>query len=163
MISIIAAIAANGAIGINNDLPWRLPNDMKRFRQLTTGHPVLMGRKTFESLPNGALPNRTNIVISRNHTLSFKNCILFDNIQDAIREYNQEEVFVIGGAGIYSQMMPFADKLYITLVRHSFENADSFFPEINKNEWIMIEQEDFPDDEKHLYPYTFQTYSKKPV
>lgn len=163
MISIIAAIAANGAIGINNDLPWRLPNDMKRFRQLTTGHPVLMGRKTFESLPNGALPNRTNIVISRNHTLSFKNCILFDNIQDAIREYNQEEVFVIGGAGIYSQMMPFADKLYITLVRHSFENADTFFPEINKNEWIMIEQEDFPDDEKHLYPYTFQTYSKKPV
>ncbi|MDR1225257.1 MAG: dihydrofolate reductase [Tannerella sp.] len=163
MISIIAAIAANRAIGVNNDLPWRLPNDMKRFRQLTTGHPVLMGRKTFESLPNGALPNRTNIVITRNHTLSFENCILFGNIQDAIREYHQEEVFVIGGASIYSQMMPFADKLYITLVRHSVENADTFFPEINKDEWIMIEQEDFPDDEKHLYPYTFQTYRKKPV
>jgi dihydrofolate reductase len=164
MISIIAAIAANGAIGINNDLPWRLPNDMKRFRQLTTGHPVLMGRKTFESLPHGALPNRTNIVITRNHTVPFENCILFHSIQDALEEYGtQEEIFVIGGASIYGQIMPFADKLYITLVRHSFENADTFFPEINKNEWIMIEQEDFPEDEKHPYPYAFQTYSKKPV
>lgn len=162
MISIIAAIAENRAIGINNDLPWKLPNDMKRFRELTTGHTVIMGRKTFESLPNGALPNRTNIVVTRNNTVTFENCILFDNLQDAIKKYNtQEEIFVIGGASIYDQVINLADKLYITLVRHSFENANTFFPEINKNEWIMTEQESFPDDEKHLYPYTFQTYIKK--
>ncbi|HCC51026.1 MAG TPA: dihydrofolate reductase [Porphyromonadaceae bacterium] len=162
MISIIAAIAENRAIGINNDLPWKLPNDMKRFRELTTGHTVIMGRKTFESLPNGALPNRTNIVVTRNNTVTFENCILFDNLQDAIKKYNtQEEIFVIGGASIYDQVINLADKLYITLVRHSFENANTFFPEINKNEWIMTEQESFPNDEKHLYPYTFQTYIKK--
>ncbi len=162
MISIIAAIAENRAIGINNDLPWKLPNDMKRFRELTTGHTVIMGRKTFESLPNGALPNRTNIVVTRNNTVTFENCILFDNLQDAIKKHNtQEEIFVIGGASIYDQVINLADKLYISLVRHSFENANTFFPEINKNEWIMTEQENFPDDEKHLYPYTFQTYIKK--
>lgn len=162
MISIIAAIAENRAIGINNDLPWKLPNDMKRFRELTTGHTVIMGRKTFESLPKGALPNRTNIVVTQNHAVTFENCILFDNLQDAIKKYNtQEEIFVIGGASIYDQVINLADKLYITLVRHSFENANTFFPEINKNEWIMTEQENFPDDEKHLYPYTFQTYIKK--
>ncbi len=162
MISIIAAIAENRAIGINNDLPWKLPNDMKRFRELTTGHTVIMGRKTFESLPKGALPNRTNIVVTRNHAVTFENCILFDNLQDAIKKYNtQEEIFVIGGASIYDQVINLADKLYITLVRHSFENANTFFPEINKNEWIMTEQESFPNDEKHLYPYTFQTYIRK--
>ena len=162
MISIIAAIAENRAIGINNDLPWKLPNDMKRFRELTTGHTVIMGRKTFESLPNGALPNRTNIVVTRNNTVTFENCILFDNLQDAIKKHNtQEEIFVIGGASIYDQVINLADKLYITLVRHSFENANTFFPEINKNEWIMTEQESFPNDEKHLYPYTFQTYIRK--
>lgn len=162
MISIIAAIAENRAIGVNNNLPWKLPNDMKRFKKLTTDHTVIMGRKTFESLPNGALPNRTNIVITRNNAVTFENCILFDNLQDAIKKYNtQEEVFIIGGAGIYDQAINFADKLYITLVRHSFENADAFFPEINQDEWIMIEQEKFPNDEKHLYPYTFQTYIKK--
>jgi dihydrofolate reductase len=162
MISIIAAIAENRAIGINNDLPWKLPNDMKRFRKLTAGHAVIMGRKTFESLPNGALPDRTNIVITRNDTVKFENCILFNNLQNAIKEYNtQGEVFIIGGAGVYDQAMAFADKLYITLVRHSFKNADAFFPEINKNDWIMTEQECFPDDEKHLYPYVFQTYIKK--
>ncbi len=162
MISIIVAIAANGAIGAKNDLLWRLPNDMKRFKELTTGHTVIMGRKTFESLPKGALPNRTNVVITRNPKAVFKDCEIFDNLDTAIsRHKNENEVFIIGGANVYEQAMDFADKLYITYVHHAFENADTFFPEINKDEWIMTESEDFPSDEKHLFRYTFQTYIKK--
>ncbi|MDR0572475.1 MAG: dihydrofolate reductase [Tannerella sp.] len=162
MISIIVAIAANGALGAKNDLLWKLPNDMKRFRELTTGHTVIMGRKTFESLPKGALPNRTNVVITRNVKASFKDCEVFDNLDSAIKKHrNEDEVFIIGGADVYKQAIAFADRLYITYVRHAFENADAFFPEINKNEWIMTENKDFPDDEKHLFSYTFQTYIKK--
>jgi dihydrofolate reductase len=162
MVSIIVATAENRAIGVNNGLPWKLPNDMKRFKELTTGHTVIMGRKTFESLPNGALPNRTNIVITRNKAVQFKNCILFDNLQEAIKKYStQGNIFIIGGASIYSQAMDLADKLYITLVHHSFENADTFFPEIKKDKWVITEQEHFQSDEKNLYPYTFQTYIKK--
>ncbi|MDR2679841.1 MAG: dihydrofolate reductase [Tannerella sp.] len=161
MISIIVAIAENRAIGVNNGLPWRLPNDMKRFRELTTGHTVIMGRKTFESLPKGALPNRTNVVLTKNKNASFENCIVFNDLNEALQAYPAEEVFIIGGAGIYSQAIDLAGKLYVTSVHHSFENADAFFPEINENEWIMTERENFPNDDKHLYPYTFQTYIKK--
>lgn len=162
MISIIAAIAENRAIGADNDLLWRLPNDMKRFKALTTGHTVIMGRKTFESLPKGALPDRTNIVITKNKTTRFENCILFHHPEDAINEYSaKDEVFIIGGASIYNQTIDLADKLYITLVHHSFENADTFFPDISEDKWIMTEQRDFQRDEKHLYPYSFRTYIKK--
>ena len=162
MISIIVAIADNGAIGANNDLLWRLPNDMKRFKTLTTGHTIIMGRKTFESLPKGALPDRINVVITRNTEAFFENCEVFRDLYSAIEQHkDEEEIFIIGGASIYNLAMPIADKLYITHVHNSFENADTFFPEINKNEWIMTECEDFPKDEKHMYPYTFETYIKK--
>ncbi|MDR0698981.1 MAG: dihydrofolate reductase [Tannerella sp.] len=162
MISIIVAIAENRAIGANNGLLCKLPNDMKRFRELTTGHTVIMGRKTFESLPKGALPNRTNIVITKNKEAVFENCKIFNNIRGAIKEYdNGEEVFIIGGASIYNQAIDLADKMYVTQVHHSFGNADTFFPEINEDKWIMTEQEDFQIDDKHLYPYTFQTYIRK--
>ena len=162
MISIIVAIAENRAIGAKNDLLWKLPNDMKRFKELTTGHTVIMGRKTFESLPKGALPNRNNVVITRSSGASFENCEMFNDLKAAIDKHkNEKEVFIIGGANIYEQAMAFADKLYVTNVSHSFENADTFFPEISNNEWIKIHQEDFLNDEKHLYPYTFKTYIKK--
>ena len=162
MISIIVAIAENRAIGAKNDLLWKLPNDMKRFKELTTGHTVIMGRKTFESLPKGALPNRNNVVITRSSGASFENCEMFNDLKAAIDKHkNEKEVFIIGGANIYEQAMVFADKLYVTNVYHSFENADTFFPEINNNEWIKTHQEDFLNDEKHLYPYTFETYIKK--
>ena len=162
MISIIAAIAEDGAIGANNDLLWRLPNDMKRFRELTTGHTIIMGRKTFESLPKGALPNRANVVITRNAEASFENCEIYNDLETAIDNHNNEkEIFIIGGASIYKQAMMFAEKLYITSVHHSYKNADTFFPEINKNEWIITGREEFKTDEKHLFPYTFETYIKK--
>ena len=162
VISIIVAIAEDGAIGANNDLLWRLPNDMKRFKTLTTGHTVIMGRKTFESLPKGALPNRTNVVITRNPESYFENCEIFKDLNSAIEHHkDEEEIFIIGGASIYKLAMPIADKLIITKVHHSFENADTFFPEIDIDEWVMIENEVFAKDEKHLYPYTFETYIKK--
>jgi dihydrofolate reductase len=162
MVSIIVAIAENSAIGANNGLPWRLPNDMKRFRKLTTGHTIIMGRKTFESLPKGALPDRTNVVITKNEDAVFENCRVFNNLRDAIEAYAAEdEIFIIGGASIYNQAIGFADKLYVTSVHHSVENADTFFPEIDGDKWIMTEQETFPNDDKHLYSYTFQTYFKK--
>ena len=162
MISIIVAIADNLAIGTDNDLLWRLPNDMKRFKTLTTGHTIIMGRKTFKSLPKGALPDRTNVVITRNQEAFFENCEVFQDLCSAIEYHkDEEEIFIIGGASIYNLAIPIADKLYITHVHHSFENADTFFPEINKNEWITTENKDFPKDEKHLYPYTFETYIEK--
>lgn len=162
MISIIVAIADNNAIGANNDLLWRLPNDMKRFKELTTGHTIIMGRKTFESLPKGALPNRTNVVITKTPKATFDHCEIYNDFHTAIDKYKEEdEVFIIGGATIYEQALRYADKLYITWVHHTFENADTFFPEIDKNEWITTDHKDFPADEKHKHPYTFQTYIKK--
>jgi len=162
MISIIVAIAEKGAIGEKNGLLWKLPNDMKRFKELTTGHTVIMGRKTYESLPKGALPDRTNVVITRNTGASFERCEVFHDLTTAIDKHkNEKEIFIIGGANIYEQAMIYADKLYITNVHHFFENADTFFPEINKNEWIITNSEDFQCDDKHLFPYTFETYIKK--
>ena len=162
MVSIIVAIAENGAIGGNNDLLWRLPNDMKRFKSLTTGHTIIMGRKTFESLPKGALPDRTNVVITRRGGASFENCETYNDLQSAIDKLkSEEEIFIIGGASIYEQAIKIADKLYITNVHNSFENADTFFPEIDDNEWIIVVENTYEADEKHIYPYTFKTYFKK--
>ncbi|MDR3250486.1 MAG: dihydrofolate reductase [Tannerella sp.] len=162
MISIIAAIARNRAIGADNSLLWHLPGDMKRFRELTAGHTVIMGRRTFESLPNGALPNRTNVVITRKTGISFDKCEVFNDLEAAIeRHKHEDEVFIIGGASIYSQALELADKLYITLVRHDFENADVYFPEIDDSKWIMTASEEFQSDEKNLYPYTFRIFIKK--
>ena len=162
MVSIIVAIGENGEIGAKNDLLWRLPNDMKRFKELTTGHTIIMGRKTFESLPKGALPNRTNVVVTRNNEASFENCEVFNDLKTAIDNHkNEDEIFIIGGAEIYKQAMIFAGKLYVTNVHNSFENADVFFSKINNNEWVTTESKDYQSDEKHLFPYTFKTYIKK--
>ncbi|MDR1723057.1 MAG: dihydrofolate reductase [Tannerella sp.] len=162
MISIIAAIGENREIGADNGLLWRLPDDMRRFRELTTGHTVIMGRRTFESLPKGALPNRTNVVITGNSSLSLDNCILFNDLSAAIEYFKEEsEIFVIGGESIYRQSMAFADKLYITLVRRSFANADKFFPEIHASEWVLTQSEAHESDAKNPFPYVFQTYIKK--
>ena len=121
-----------------------------------------MGRKTFESLPKGALPDRTNVVITRTTGASFENCETFNDLHVAIDKHKDEdEIFIIGGANIYEQSLALADKLYITYIHYSFENADAFFPEINKEEWVISESEDHPSDEKHLQPYTFKTFIKK--
>ena len=162
MVTIIAAIADNGAIGANNRLLCRMPDDMKRFKRLTTGHTVIMGRKTFESLPKGALPNRTNVVITRNKQAFYDGCEIFNQLPEAISHHQHEnEIFIIGGAAIYAQAIGLADKIYLTCIHHSFEHADVFFPEINDNDWVMTDCETSPPDEHHPFPYTFKTLIRK--
>jgi dihydrofolate reductase len=163
MISIIVAIARNGAIGYNGDLVYHLPADMKRFKALTTGHTVLMGRKTFQSLPKGALPNRRNIVLTRQEGASFPGAEVYPSIEEALRHCTpQEKVYVIGGAQIYRQALPLADELEITLVHDTPLKADTFFPDYgNYDSWHLISCEDHEPDERNPYPYSFLTYQKQ--
>lgn len=161
MITIIAAAAENNALGKDNDLVWRLPDDFKRFKQLTSGHHVIMGRKTFESLPK-ALPNRTHIIITRR--LDFKpvgNCIVVHSLQTALKAaQNDEQPFIIGGGEIYKQSMDIADKIELTRV-HANVEADTFFPEIDLRQWDLVAQEHHDKDDRHQYSFTYLTYIRK--
>lgn len=160
VISIIVAIAGNHAIGINNQLLWHLPEDLKRFKKITSGHPVIMGKKTYESLPKRPLPNRTNIVITDDRNDIFEGCITVFSIEEAIRACpSGEECFVIGGGSVYRQFMPIADKLYITKVHQDFE-ADTFFPEIPEESWTLTEESPVQADENNSLKYTFLTYKR---
>lgn len=160
MIIMIAAVAENNALGKDNEMIWHLPADFKRFKQLTTGHHIIMGRKTFESLPK-LLPNRTHIVISRQENYNPEHCIVVDNLKKAIeRVPENEDVFIIGGGEIYNLGLPFADKIELTRVHAAFE-ADAFFPEINPNQWELINEDYHPIDEKHKVDFTFQTFIRK--
>lgn len=158
MLSIIAAISENRALGLNNKLLYRLPNDMKRFKALTTGHTIIMGRLTYESLPKGALPNRRNIVISR--TVSeLPGCEVYASLDDALSHCdNDEEVFAIGGARIYQAALPIANRLYLTEVRDTPREADVFFPPFEG--WKEIAREDHPSDDRHAQAYSFVDYEK---
>lgn len=160
MITIIAAIAENNALGKDNQLIWHLPADLKRFKKVTLGHHIIMGRKTFESLGK-PLPNRTTIIISRNKNYTKKNCIVVNSLDEAIKASKDDKnPYILGGAQIYKQAMPIADKLDITFVHHNFE-ADAFFPEIDLNIWQETSREDFKKDETNKYNYSFVTYLKK--
>jgi len=159
-ISIIVAIAQNFAIGKNNDLLFHLPNDLKRFKQITTGHPVIMGRNTLLSLPKGALPNRRNIVITDNPEEKFAGCEMVFTIQEAIEAVqNETEAFIIGGGMIYRQFYPMAGKIYLTLVHKDFE-GDVYFPEINYSEWEETHREDL-FDEKNEFNYSYLNLKRK--
>lgn len=161
-ISLIVAVAENGVIGHNNQLIWHLPNDLKQFRRLTTGHCIIMGRKTFDSIGK-PLPNRTSVIISRNPDFQAEGCITADSLEKALskaREIEHEEAFIIGGAEIYRLSLPLADKIYLTEVHHSFE-GDTLFPTIDKNVWQETKRENFETDEKHLYKYSFVELEKK--
>jgi len=145
-IAIIVAVAQNFAIGKNNELLFHLPNDLKRFKQITKGHSVIMGKKTFFSLPNGPLLHRRNIVITDIPGENFEGCETVNSIEEVIELVKNEEMaFVIGGGMIYCQFYPIAGKLFLTLVHQDFE-ADIFFPEINFDEWIELEREDLYDE-----------------
>jgi dihydrofolate reductase len=160
-ISIIVAIAENNAIGKNNELLWSIPEDMKWFKQITTGHTIIMGRRTFLSLPKGALPNRRNIVISDVAGESFKNCEMVSSIEDAMAACDEkDESFIIGGGMVYRQFLPHARKLYITRVHKDFD-ADVFFPEINFEEWIELESKKYTADDKVPFSYSFIIYQRK--
>jgi len=160
MITIIVAIAQNNALGKNNKLIWHLPDDLKRFKKLTLNKHIIMGRKTFESLPN-LLPNRKHIIISKNPSYRKNGTTVVSNIEQAIKIASEdEEIFVIGGAEIYNLFLNIADKIELTYVHHDFE-ADTFFPEIDLNQWKLIFSEFHPKDQKHKYDFTFKTYTKK--
>jgi len=160
-ISIIVAIAQNYAIGKNNQLLWHLSDDLKRFKQLTTGNTVIMGRKTFESLPVKPLPNRKNIVITDNNGEAIDGCIMAYSIEQAIEKADSiSENFIIGGGSIYSQFLPIADKLYLTIVHHDFD-ADTFFPSINFDEWEEIEKTEKITDIKSNLTYSYHIYTRK--
>lgn len=160
MISIIVAINKNNGIGYKNELLYWLPNDLKRFKTLTTGHTIIMGRKTFESLPKGALPNRRNIVLS-SQDITFPGAECFHSLKDALEACKDEiEVFIIGGASLYKEAMPIADRLYITEIDDSEKEADAFFPEISPEIWQEKSRECHSTDEKHLYSYSFCDYDR---
>ena len=160
MISIIAAIDSNNAIGLNNSLLCHLPNDLKYFKRVTSGHQVIMGWNTYQSLPVKPLPNRKNIVICDLIDASSPGCVLVSSIDEACRQCDDtEECFVIGGAQVYRQMMPLAQKLYITRIHHLFE-ADVWFPEIKVSQWKQESAEWNDADEKHPYAYSFEVYTR---
>lgn len=160
MITLIAAAAENNALGKNNDLIWHLPDDFKRFKAITSGHYIIMGRKTFESFPK-PLPNRTHVIITRQKNYNPENCIVVNSLEKAIEICpKDEDVFVIGGGEIYQQSIAIADKIELTRVHSTFK-ADTFFPEIDTTIWELVQEEFHPKDEKHLFDFTFQTYLKK--
>ena len=162
MISIISAVARNNAIGYQNKLIYWLPNDLKRFKLLTTGHTIIMGRRTFESLPKGALPNRRNIVLSRTASAeAFPGCDLYPSLQEALLHCSaDEDIYIIGGYSVYKEALPLAHRLCLTLVHDTPQHADTFFPDYSQD-WEESWREDHPADEKHSVPYSFVDFIRK--
>ena len=164
IISLVAAMDRKRGIGNVNDLPWRgkVPADMKHFRELTTGHPIIMGRKTYEAMGR-ALPNRRNIVISRSTDLRIPDIEVFNSPEEVLTALRKEdilEVFVIGGSQIFKQFLPLADRLYLTYIESEF-SADAHFPQFEESEWNMCAESTHPIDEKNLFPLRFVTLEKK--
>ena len=156
MITIIAAVARNRAIGFENKLLYWLPNDLKRFKALTTGHTIIMGRNTFESLPKGALPNRRNVVLSRT-TKELSGCEVFPTLEEALQSCrSDEDIYIIGGARVYEQAIRFADRLCLTEIDDTPKDADAFFPDYS--DWKVETKETHPKDEKHAFEYAFVDY-----
>jgi dihydrofolate reductase len=161
MISIIAAISEDCGIGKNNDLLWNIPEDLKRFKKLTLGKTVIMGRKTWESLPRRPLPGRKNVVITDVPDENIGNAVTAYSIGDALSKCSDDEdIFIIGGGSIYRQFMPLAGRLYITLVHRSVP-ADIYFPEIDMNTWKIIEKDDSGSNKNDAIPYTYIIYERK--
>lgn len=159
MVSIIVAIAQNGTIGDKNSLLWHIKEDMRFFRTTTSGHAVIMGRKTFESLGSRPLPKRTNIVITRQDVV-FEGALTAHSLEEAIRMADgDEEIFVIGGAQIYAEALKFADRLYITRVEHDYE-GDTSFPEFDLSAWRLVAEERHERGEEYEYPFSFQTFDR---
>lgn len=159
-ISIIVAASENHVIGIDNDLPWRLPDDMKFFVRTTKGHHILGGRKNFESFGK-ALPNRTNLILSKNKAYSFEGALVFQTIDEAIefaKDNNEEELMVIGGGEIYRQVLPQTDKIYLTRVHAKIEGHTTF--EFDESQWKVIEEDYHPKDDKHVYDFTIKVLER---
>ncbi len=162
-IALIVAMDRERGIGLNGDMPWRLSADLKRFKKITMGHPVIMGRRTFESLPGGALPGRTNIVVSANPTFRAENVLVVGSPEEALKACQGAPlVFIIGGGLLYRHFLPLADLLYLTVIQHHYE-ADTRFPEFRSDDFILTERESHSDTSLFPYPFEFLTYEKKTV
>lgn len=162
MINIICAIAENLAIGYKNELVYHLRADLKRFKQLTTGHTVLMGRRTFESLPKGALPNRRNIVLTRSCDFQAPGAEVFPSLEKALAACApDEEVFIIGGASVYREALPKAKRLMLTHIHATPQEADTFFPDVRWEDWQLVNEEHHETDEQNPEAYTFADYERK--
>lgn len=154
-------MADNRAIGRNNDLLYHLRADLKRFKALTSGHTVIMGRRTFESLPKGALPNRRNIVLTRQKDYNAPGIEVFASLQEALAALPADtHIYIIGGASVYAEALPLADRLCLTHLHASPDDADVFFPEIDKREWRLLSEEHHEADEQNEVPYTFADYER---
>lgn len=161
MISFVWAMDENRVIGIDNQLPWHLPEDLKFFKKVTIGHPVAMGRKTHESIGR-ILPGRENIVITRNHHIKYEGCTMFYSIEEFISYYQskEEEVFVIGGAEIFRELLPVVDRLYLTMIYEKFE-GDTYFPNFSIDDFKLVQKEKGIRDEKNPYDYEFLIYQRQ--
>jgi dihydrofolate reductase len=158
-VTIVVAISENHVIGKDNKLLWYLPNDLKHFKEITTGHTVIMGRKTYESVGK-PLPKRRNIIITR-QAITIDGCEVVNSIEAALGLCaGEDEVFIVGGAEIYKQSLPLTDRIYLTVVHKEFD-GDSFFPEIKKREWKEVHREDYQPDEKNSLPYSFITLERE--
>lgn len=161
-LSIICALTENNAIGLNGGLLYHLPADLRHFKTLTTGHAIIMGRKTFESLPNGALPHRRNIVITRQKNFTAPGVEVCHNLEEAISSCKDDnEAFIIGGESIYAAAMPLADRLCLTHIHATPQEADTFFPSYNEEDWELESMEHHNPDEKNRHSYTFANYRRK--
>ncbi|MTH52074.1 dihydrofolate reductase [Bacillus mangrovi] len=161
MISFVFAMDDKRAIGKNNDLPWKLPADLAHFKRTTLGGTVVMGRKTFESMGSKPLPGRRNVVVTSNHDFKAEGCEILHTVKEiSLLEEEGEELFIIGGAKIFEEMLPHCTKMYVTLIHHTF-GGDTFFPEINENEWETVSREPGIKDEKNPYNYEFAVWQRK--
>lgn len=158
MISLIVAIASNGVIGKDNRLPWRLPGDLAYFKRITMGHTIVMGRKTYESIGK-PLPGRQNVIVTRNRHFKSEGCIVINSLEEALKLAENDEVFIIGGAEIYSQAISIVERLYITHVNKEFE-GDTYFPQIDSGKWKIISREEGETNEKNPYEYSFLIYER---
>jgi dihydrofolate reductase len=158
-ISIIAAMSFDRLIGNKNQLPWHLPADLKHFKAITLGKPIIMGRKTFESIGK-ALPGRTNIVISRDHRFTATGCIVAHSLEAALQQASFDEIMIIGGATLYEYALPLADTLYLTIVNGHFV-GDCYFPAWSDGSWVLVDQKAHTADKANPYGYTFLTYLNK--
>jgi len=161
-ITLIAAMARNRVIGRDNGLPWRLPDDMKFFMRSTLGRTVLMGRRTFESLPGGPLKNRLNVVLTRRTDYRPDGCEIVHSVEEALARYGGGELMVAGGAEVYGLFLPHADRMLLTEVDAVVE-GDAYFPEWDPAEWTLVDSQEHPADEKHAYSFRFNTYARNPA
>lgn len=161
MITMIAAAGENNELGKDNDLLWHLPDDFKRFKQITTGHHIIMGRKTFETFPK-PLPNRTHVVITRNKNFKKEGAVVVHTMKQALKLVEKDEQpFIIGGGEIYKMGLPIANKIELTRVNATFWDADTFFPAFSNDEWQLISKTVHPKDERHKYSFTYETWVRQ--